>query len=247
VAPIDFKLAASGIWNGSDRVAVAAVDADLVSPADRAHQDRLIRASLARAIHVTAGPWEPAPASGLGLLVLDGVLQRRTQWDQRVAGELLGRGDLVRPGAAPDPEMVIPTQVSWSVVSPARLAILDRTWVARMAPWPDVAMLLMRRALDRSARAAELMAVDQVRRLDLRVWLVLWRLADRFGHVRTDGVYIALPLTHQQLAELAGARRPSVSAAISRLTRAGAVRQLEAGWLLHGTAPVAERDTARFD
>ena len=93
------------------------------------------------------------------------------------------------------------------------------------------------RALARSHRCVELLAIDQVHRLDVRVWLLLWRLADRFGQVHLDGVHLELPLTRQQLGQLAGARRPSLSAALARLTRRGRLRQYGRAWVLIGEPP----------
>jgi CRP/FNR family cyclic AMP-dependent transcriptional regulator len=110
--------------------------------------------------------------------------------------------------------------------------VLDGAWTARMGRWPAVHGVLTGRALDRARRSVALMALSQVRRLDLRLWLVLSHLAERFGRVAPDGVRLALPVTQATLAELAGARRSSVSAALGRLTREGCVRRAGAGWLL---------------
>jgi hypothetical protein len=130
-------------------------------------------ASSARTLRVDVGVWKPALThNGLGLLVLEGALLRRTRWDQRVAAELLGPGDLIRPRGDLGTGEIVRARVSWRAVTPARLAILDRAWMARMAPWPAVALKLTGRALERSSRISRLMAVDQVRRLELRVWLV---------------------------------------------------------------------------
>jgi CRP-like cAMP-binding protein len=74
-------------------------------------------------------------------------------------------------------------------------------------------------------------------KLDQRLQLVLWELADRYGHVHPDGVHIDLPLTHELIAHLAGAQRPSVSTSMSRLSDQGLVRRTQAGFLLTGEPP----------
>jgi CRP-like cAMP-binding protein len=47
-------------------------------------------------------------------------------------------------------------------------------------------------------------------------------------------VRLELPLTHELLAHLSGARRPSVSSALARLTADGRVRRERGGWVLAG-------------
>jgi CRP-like cAMP-binding protein len=124
-------------------------------------------------------------------------------------------------------------------VAPVRLAVLDTRWAARMAPYPDVAGELTGRALDRSRRLATLMAISQQPRLDRRVWLLFWELADRHGTVHPDGVHLRLRLTHEVISHLVAARRPSVSAALTRLAKRGVLRRDGAEWLLSGPPPDA--------
>jgi CRP/FNR family cyclic AMP-dependent transcriptional regulator len=55
---------------------------------------------VARAPNVRRGRWNQPVADlsdGIGLLVLEGLLLRRVSVDGRSGGELLGRGDVVRP------------------------------------------------------------------------------------------------------------------------------------------------------
>lgn len=51
--------------------------------------------------------------------------------------------------------------------------------------------------------------------------MLLWHLADRWGRVRSDGVIVALDLTHSVLAELVAARRPTVTRSLSELADKG--------------------------
>jgi CRP-like cAMP-binding protein len=128
------------------------------------------------------------------------------------------------------------------VVAPVRIAVLDVRWMGRMAPWPTVAGVLIGRALERSLRLATLLAIAQQRRLDDRLTMLLWKLAERFGVVTPEGVELQLPLTHEVLAHLAAARRPSVSATIGKLTDEGVLRQDRRRWLLLGEPPVSLDD-----
>jgi CRP-like cAMP-binding protein len=89
----------------------------------------------------------------------------------------------------------------------------------------------------RSRRLANTLAIASHPRLDERLRLLLWELADRYGTVHRDGVHLRLPLTHGVLAELGAARRPSVSTALGRLLRTGEVDRRDGMWLLRGEPP----------
>ena len=67
---------------------------------------------------------------------------------------------------------------------------------------------------------------------------MLWSLAGRWGRVTPDGVRIDLPLTHQLIADLAGAARPPVTTALGELERAGHLLREDTGrWVLRGPVP----------
>ena len=220
-------------------------DPDLAAlvPASRLEAAR--PASAASVLAVPDGPWQAVEAGerarqGYGLLVLGGVLVRRVGYDGRFGAELLGPGDLLRPWE-PDGEAsgTLPFETSWRVMSPARLAVLDLDWATRMAPFPQVGALLAGRALGRSRRLATSMAIVQMPRLEDRLWMLFWELADRYGRVHPDGVHVDLPLTHELLSHLAAARRPSVSGALARLAEQGRVRRAGRAWVLMGGPPEA--------
>ena len=67
--------------------------------------------------------------------------------------------------------------------------------------------------------------------------MLLWHLAGRWGRVRSDGAIVPLRLTHAVLAELVAARRPTVTSALSDLSRRGLVTAFHDGWLLYGALP----------
>jgi CRP-like cAMP-binding protein len=82
------------------------------------------------------------------------------------------------------------------------------------------------------------MAIVHQKRVDTRLHMLLWHLADRWGTVRRDGVLVPLHLTHSILADLVAAQRPTVSAALGSLERAGLITRTHDGWRLAGSAPV---------
>ena len=77
-------------------------------------------------------------------------------------------------------------------------------------------------------------AIAQLPRVDDRMIVLLWALAERWGRVGPDGVRVPVGLPHRTLATLVGARRPSVTTALTGLAREGLVERIEGGWLLHG-------------
>jgi hypothetical protein len=67
-------------------------------------------------------------------------------------------------------------------------------------------------------------------------------LAGRWGRVTAEGTLIPLPLTHRMLAQLVGARRPTVSTVCGELARQREVRRRpDATWLLTGEPVGAPR------
>jgi hypothetical protein len=216
-------------------------DSALAAGVPAAQRDAAARASWASLVHVDRGVWEPPGlgSSGHGLLVLNGFLVRAVTFRNRRSAEVLGPGDLLRPDE--DDRGPLGGEASWRVLAGLRLALLDDGWSRRMAPFPDVAVALTGRAMLRARRLAATVAIMQCRQLDERLHLVLWELADRFGRVGVDGVRLDIPMTHDVLSHVAGAQRPSVSSALSRLSRAGLVQRTRRGWLLPGNPPAEIR------
>jgi len=201
-----------------------------------------IRSSLTGSASVRPGVWDARTdahrtAGGFGLLVLDGVLVRRVGFADRVGGELLGPGDLLRPSEHDGEEATLPFEATWNVLTDVRLALLDRRWSERMSAFPDVSITLTARAMRRARRLANMLTIALHPRLDERLQLLMWEIADRYGRVHRDGVHIDLPLTHELISQLAGARRPSVSSALSRLAGQGLLERRPGGWILHGEPP----------
>ena len=221
-------------------------DRELGSLIGAARHETARSASNAAVISIPVGGWSPAEEApqagrgGYGLLVLDGLVVRRVGFDGRWGAELLGPGDLLRPweGDGDGVGGTLPFEASWRVMNPLRIAVLDIHWAARMAAHPQIGGELAGRALKRSRRLSAALAIVQMPRLDDRLWMIFWELADRWGRVHPDGVHIDVPLTHELLSHLAAARRPSVSGALQRLAEDGRVRRVGRAWLLTGDPPM---------
>jgi CRP/FNR family transcriptional regulator, cyclic AMP receptor protein len=129
----------------------------------------------------------------------------------------------------------------WTVMSPLSVAVLDRRFAAEMTRYPEITATLFDRLSERSLRLATTQAISQLTRVDRRLKALFWHLAERWGRVSGDGVIVPLALTHRILGQLVGARRPTVSTALSELADRGElVRRPDGSWLLRGDPPDAE-------
>ncbi|HEX3735567.1 MAG TPA: Crp/Fnr family transcriptional regulator [Solirubrobacterales bacterium] len=231
-------------------VPVLRLDPDLGAAVAVESRGAAVRACGARVLDLPRGNWdadsdEGAPArAGFGLLALSGVLCRRVVQSERYGAELIGSGDLMRPWDRIGEWSTIPTDSSWTVIEPARLAVLDADFARRAAPFPEIALTLARRALMRSRYLAILIAIVSQRRVETRLTMLFWHLADRFGQRHGEWVEIPVPLTHSLLGELVAARRPTVTTALTRLDERGVLRREGRGWRLSGTVP-PELETLR--
>ncbi len=214
-------------------------DADLADSLPLTRRKQAVQDLVVDCLRVPPGPWsvpEPAHPDAIGLVVLEGLLIRNVDIGGRFGVELLGEGDLLRPWQGSDAPTLSLT-AEWSVLSSARLAWLDESFAAHFARYPEIASRLFERTMRRSRCLATNMAIVHQPRVDTRLHLLFWHLAGRWGRVRRDGVLLPLRLTHALLADLVAARRPTVTSALSDLTRRGLIRSIDDGWLLSGPAP----------
>jgi CRP/FNR family cyclic AMP-dependent transcriptional regulator len=200
------------------------------------------RACVAGSMVLQRGRWSAAPyaqeaSAGFGLLVLKGLISGRVGRRGGYGAELLGPGDLLRPLQRPSPRASAPFDSNWAVIHPARVAVLGPQFVERAAAYPELAGVLIGRALLRTRRLAVIMAIVHYPRVETRIHMLFWHLAARWGQVTPDGTVLPLPVTHALLAEMIGSRRPTVTKALAQLADQGLVTQLRGGWLLTGTAP----------
>jgi CRP/FNR family transcriptional regulator, cyclic AMP receptor protein len=226
----------------TERVAVLDVDPELAERLHGARLERAQRVSVARVLRRDAGLWDAKQDAahgrdGLGLLVVEGLLVRRVALEGRFGAELLSVGDLLQPAEHDGEAATLPFEATWRVLIGLQLAVLDLDWMARMAPFPEITAEITRRVMVRSRRLASMLAIAQHHRLEDRLRLFFWELADRYGRVGSDGVRLELTLTHDLIGHLVGAHRPSVSAALARLEHGGYIRRRGRTWLLLGAAP----------
>ena len=186
---------------------------------DEPERERARREALTRVRRLSVGEWD---AAGLnesdmhhrGFLIIEGLLSREVHVLGRECVELLGEGDVLRPWRWDPDGSHVHAEVGWVVLEPTQLAVLDHGLVTRMAPWPQLGVELFARGTRRAHSLAVALAIAHHPRVEDRLVLTLWHLAERWGRVDLDGIIVPLPLSHQRLADLVGAHRPSVTTAM---------------------------------
>lgn len=215
------------------------LDADLLACVPAEERGVAARSSQLTVERVPQGTWHPDSLGTprWGFLIVDGMTAREVVVAGTAAAELLGAGDVIVPRASADDELV-PSVAAWTVIEALRVAVLDDRFTPIAQRWPQVPAGLVARAERRADRLAVTQAISHLTRVDARVLTMLWLLADRWGRVTPTGIALPLRLTHRTLARLVGARRPSVTTALTELARRGLVSRRDDGsWTLHGPPP----------
>jgi CRP-like cAMP-binding protein len=214
---------------------VLELDPELAAGIAPAQRSRAVEASCAPIRVFSLGAWsfEPPPdLTSLGALILKGMLVLRIEFAGGRHLEVLGEGDVLNPWLL-GTEAMLEEQTTVQVVQSGCVALLDSSFVMQMTPWPEVSAALMRRLVVRVRRLILQTSILSSSRVDERLELMLWLLADQFGHMTRDGLLVRLPFTHRQLAEMVAAQRPTVTLAVNRLIGQGRLRRPGANqWLL---------------
>jgi CRP/FNR family transcriptional regulator, cyclic AMP receptor protein len=193
----------------------------------------------ASAVKLQRGPWKPTDqpvGPHLGFLVLDGLIGRRVVLPDRGRSlELLGRGDLFSPWQEDSPSF---SEVVWTVIEPSWIAALDQSFAAQVRQFPELLEALTDRALRRSRRIAVSAAIANTVGVEERLLLLLWQLTELWGRKARGGAVLPFRLSHQTLADLVGARRPTVTLALRGLADRDLLERGSGGeWILSGDPP----------
>jgi CRP/FNR family cyclic AMP-dependent transcriptional regulator len=227
----------------SSVISLIDADPDLADGLDVSVLDQARVATRTRLQRLSTGPWNAMAAMEpevhhRGFLIADGLLTREVDVLGRRCTELLGHGDVMRPWQWDAEGSHVRAEVGWAVLEPARLAVLDHAVIQRLGPYPSIGAELFSRGIRRAHALAVALAISHHQRVDERLLLTLWHLAERWGRVTGDGIAVDLTLSHERLATLVGAHRPSVTTAMGELTADGLISRREDGrWLLHGDPP----------
>jgi hypothetical protein len=235
-------MALSGVYR-EELVRVLEVDPTLADGLPDDARDQALLLAVAEARWIDRGPWTPAReaadrAGHLGLLIVDGLVARSARLVEHEYVELLGPGDLLRPWQAEHSAPFDAGSARWDVLEMARVAVLDRRFSAIVGRWPEVISALTERAVRRSRDMALALAVAQIPKVEMRLLVLLWHIAERFGTPGESGTALPVPITHDVLAKLAVARRPTITLALGRLVERGVIERRDDRILvLRGDAP----------
>ncbi len=210
----------------------------VASALPRAERERARHAIVVEVEALAAGPWTPVRADPgvekLGLMILDGLMVRELVVGGASSIELLSQGDVLRPWQEDTASFC---EASWRCLTDVSIASLEGAAAAAICRYPALVSALIERAMRRSRSLAVHAAIETVVGLDRRLILLFWHLAEHLGRRESDGVLVPLGLTHETLAALIGARRPSVTAALNELARADRIVRTSEGWKLRGDPP----------
>jgi CRP/FNR family cyclic AMP-dependent transcriptional regulator len=227
-----------------ERVGLLGVEPELarrIPPADLPLARRHVTARL---IELPAGPVDLEPMADelrppFGAIVIEGLMLRHVTVMGQDAVQLLGPGDIIRLDAAGG--VLLPQVLALTCSEACRVGALDDTLLIALRRWPDVAAVLVERANEQLDRLAIQLAILQMPRVQDRILATLWHLAERHGRVTASGVHLPVTLTHRLVGRLVGARRPTVSLALTELEAEGALgRRADRTWMLLRMPPDTE-------
>jgi len=167
--------------------------------------------------------------------VLDGVLVHALQIGEHSGVQLLGPGDLLVQSNSSPPSWL--ESVEFRAPGPVRVALLAEEFLAVARRAPHVIPALYECLADQMQRLNGQLVICQLPRVDERVLAILWLLAESWGHVTPGGVRLPMTMTHETLGALVGARRPTVTLALRKLSEQGAIVRQDSGWLLLESPP----------
>jgi CRP/FNR family transcriptional regulator, cyclic AMP receptor protein len=171
-----------------------------------------------------------AREQAFGAIVVRGILVHQLRVADQLGLRLLGPGDIVMH--ASDARLMVLADSHLTATTDATLALLDDALLFAVRRWPVLALRLLERFAEQSETLAAQFVIAQLPRVDQRVFALLWLLAERWGRVTSNGTYLPVNLTHQMLGGLIGARRPTVTLALTQLTDRGALIRQQLGWML---------------
>lgn len=210
------------------------------------------REALAPVISVSKGLFSasetiPGECGTLGVLVLEGFVLRAVSVSAQPSLEVLGPGDVFRLEPARDRCETVSSRVGWWGLRPARLAVLDASFVGSVSEYPELLGELMGRLWRRSTASSLRLAIVQQPRLSVRLHFMLWHLFDRFGRWEGGTAVVPVPLCHTLLSWLVVASRPAVSRAMKELQRSGLIEcRADGSWRLGRQAPEGFAELAQL-
>jgi len=226
------------------------LDPDLASTIVDGEWERARRACKGPLVSTPAGTWALPSTVGdtgalLGLVIITGLVCREMGLRDRRVVELLGPGDVLQLPASQDSPH-LGTGVTLTAAADTEMLALGPEFVRAAARWPRLLVALQQRLEVQRERLALQAVIVQLARAHDRLLVLLWYLAQRWGVVTAAGIVMPLPLSHDLLGQMVGARRPTVSLAVAELQESGVINRLPDGsWLLTALAEGAVETISR--
>ncbi|MFZ0087968.1 MAG: helix-turn-helix domain-containing protein [Solirubrobacteraceae bacterium] len=213
------------------------LDPDLGSWLSSKEWEQARRATPVNLVRVPRGAWmlsgHPVDRDDIiGLIVTEGALGREIALSDHHMLELLCRGDVLLLPEPMSDGLRLGGDVKLTGLTEVRLIVLCESFIRAAAQWPSLLTNLHRRLEAQRERLAIQGLTAHLPRADERVLLTLWLLADSCGRVTPDGTVLPLSLTHDVLARLAAARRPTITLALRSLETADCIRRRPDGHLV---------------
>ena len=198
------------------------------------HEEREVAQRLtAPLIELPAGAFSlPELGSETGAfaaILIDGIVLNHLGVGEQQALRLLGPGDALTLFGRGQISWL---RTSWEAAGTIVVVMLDDHFLAAVRQLPRLLSGLQARLADQLERLSAHMVVCQLPRVSDRVLALLWLLAESWGRVTGSGTIVPIALTHDTLGELIGARRSTVTLAVTELTERGALIRSDRGWLL---------------
>jgi CRP/FNR family transcriptional regulator, cyclic AMP receptor protein len=182
-------------------------------------------------------------AIGEGWKVIDAaacvvILSGRVALDVATSDQRMRTIALLDPG-----DVIVGAAAPWSTVGPevhsraaeaSRLLLIGAERLDQWLAIPPLASNLVRILAAQVADRELAVSIALEPRLEERLLLKIEHLAARWGRVTPDGVRLDLRLTHQELAEMIGAVRESVTIALGHLVERGELEVRNRTILLRG-------------
>jgi len=223
-----------------DRVKLLDAKLELTRHLAPEERDELSTVALP-AVQVAPGPLDVEALllvhKAFAACIVDGMVVQALQIGDQTGIQLLGPGDLLLQAGDASPRWL--EHVEFRAPGPARLAILGEGFLGVAPRIPRLISALYECVADQMQRTTGQLVICQLPRVDQRVLAIMWLLAESWGQVTSGGVRLPLALTHETLGALVGARRPTVTLALRKLTQEGSILHQDSGWLLLEPPPEA--------
>jgi CRP/FNR family transcriptional regulator, cyclic AMP receptor protein len=222
-----------GLDDAGMRVRLLDVEPELAAGINGSDLDALRASLMMPAFALRAGTSPPAALNpgAIAALVVRGLLVCERETFARPAAEVFGPGDLL------DPAQIRARDSEWRALTDAHVLVLDERYVQAARRYPQLLRGLVARTLQSCDELQLRASIVGMPRVEDRLLAMLASFATRWGHVTPQGLTLDLPVTHQLLGRLVGARRPTISLAVGTLRDQGLLRRDGHGpWILPPTA-----------